>query len=76
MQRLHIAENLLAEWYDPFAEINPLDYVYRALGMQIEMMDQNDSMVQLIMSYVYSTCEYMLHILNLLTPGCGLRFYV
>ncbi len=38
-------------------EINPIDYIYHALKMQLQLLDEKDPMLQIIMRYVYNTSE-------------------
>ncbi|XP_067142710.1 poly [ADP-ribose] polymerase tankyrase-like isoform X2 [Centruroides vittatus] len=48
-------ELLLAAQYRS-KEINPSDYVYRCLGCQLDLLDENGSEAQLILQYIHNSC--------------------
>ena len=38
-------------------EINPLDYIYRAVGSQIRALDASDPMAPVILQYLYNSTD-------------------
>ena len=51
---------------DIVAETNPLDYVYRSMGVELELMQEEEVESQYLLNYIHrssntqSTCEYTL----------------
>lgn len=38
-------------------ELNPLDYVYQAIGCGISLLDEESAEAQYILKYIYSSCK-------------------
>ena len=41
-----------------FLEMNPLDYIYKAIGCHIKLMSENEFETQYILKYIYSTGKF------------------
>ena len=39
------------------SEVNPLDYIYQALRINLQLMDERDPMLKIIMRYIYNTSK-------------------
>lgn len=46
-EKIEVIVNLL--------EVNPLDYVYKSLGCQVELLDPNSEECQLILEYIHNS---------------------
>lgn len=42
-----------------FSEVNPLDYVCKSIGCQIELLDHNSEECQLILEYIHNSSEHI-----------------
>jgi len=40
-----------------FTEMNPLDYVYQAVGCKIEPLTEDSTEAQYILKYIYGSCK-------------------
>ncbi len=43
-----------------FVELNPLDYIYHALNIQLQLLDERDPMLKIILKYLYKTSKIIL----------------
>ena len=49
---------LLAYELFSLTEVNPLDYVYQAIGCGISLLEEDSSEAQYILKYIYNSCKY------------------
>lgn len=53
--------------------IHPVDYVYRSLGCNIQLLDQTSDEAQMILQYIHNTGKFA-PMYNILFLGVGVKY--